>query len=113
MSMDRGADDPVDAIVRGRLDRKLATPRPQKRNELVLEQPRQRPLALPTSLRATGVGEIRLAETEQGLNFGAAPFCSPPDRLSVKSAGIAMASRRAISSTSRSSTSEAVRGNRP
>src|SRR5271165_5380359 len=35
MSMDRSADDTVDAISRGRLDRKLATPRPQKRNELV------------------------------------------------------------------------------
>ena len=25
-----------------------------------------------------GVGDSRLAETEQGSNFGAAPFCSPP-----------------------------------
>jgi hypothetical protein len=69
MRMDRGADDSVDAIVRGWLYRKLATPRPQKRRELFWNSSDCRHLISQPILERLGVGNARLAEVQQLPDF--------------------------------------------
>ena len=52
VSMDRGADDPIDTIGRGRLDRKLATPRFEEHGKLIRCRPDLPPLDLEATLGA-------------------------------------------------------------
>ena len=79
--MDRGADDTVDAIVRGRLDRKLATPRPQKRNELVWRRSDSRHLISQPTFEQFRVGDRRFAEAEQHPDLGPMALPSPTGRV--------------------------------
>jgi len=81
MSMDRSADDPVDAIVHGRLDRKLATPRPQKRNELVWRRSDSRDLISQPIFEQFRVGDRRFAEAEQQPDLGPMALPSPTGRV--------------------------------
>ena len=81
MSMDRGADDSVDTISRGRLDRKLATPRLQKRNELVWRRSDSRHLISQPTFEQFRVGDRRFAEAEQHPDLGPMALPSPTGRV--------------------------------
>ena len=83
MSMDRGADDTVDAIGRGRLDRKLATPRLQERNELVWRRSDSRHLISQPTFEQFRVGDRRFAEAEQHPDLGPMALPSPTGRVVI------------------------------
>jgi hypothetical protein len=83
MSMDRGADDPVYSISRGRLDRKLATPRPQKRQELVWRRSDSRHLISQPTFELLRVGDRRFAEAEQHPDLCPMALPSPAGRVVI------------------------------
>ena len=113
MGVDRGADDAVDTIGRGRLDRKLAAPGLQERGKLIRNRPDGCHLITQPSFEQRRIGDGRLPKAGQGADFGTVPFSGPPRQDRRKAGGAAMASCRAISSTTDGSISPAVRGNRP
>ena len=70
VSMDRGADDPIDTIGRGRLDRKLATPRFEEHGKLIRCRLDRRHLISKPLLEQLAVGDGRLPEACQGADLG-------------------------------------------
>ena len=68
--MDRGADDPIDTIGRGRLDRKLATPRFEEHGKLIRCRPDRRHLISQPLFEQLAVGDGRLPEACQSADLG-------------------------------------------
>jgi hypothetical protein len=113
MGVDRGADDAVNTIGRGRLDRKLAASGLQKRGKLIRNGPDGCHLTTQPTFEQRRIGDARLAKAGQGADFGTVPFSGPPRQDRRKAGGAATASWRASSSTTDGSISPTVRGNRP
>jgi hypothetical protein len=113
MGVDRGADDAVNTIGRGRLDRKLAASGLQKRGKLIRNGPDGCHLTTQPTFEQRRIGDARLAKAGQGADFGTVPFSGPPRQDRRKAGGAATASCRASSSTTDGSISPTVRGNRP
>jgi len=87
MSTDRGANDAVDTIGRGRLDRKHAAPRLQKRNELIRNRTDSRHLISQPIFEQRRIGDARLSKASQGADFGTMPFGGPPRQARRKARG--------------------------
>jgi enolase len=87
MRTDRGANDAVDTIGRGRLDRKRAAPRLQKRNELIRNRTDSRHLISQPIFEPPRIGDARLPKASQGADFGTMPFGGPPREARRKARG--------------------------
>src|SRR5271163_1177621 len=87
MSADRGANDAIDTIGRGRLDRQLATPRLQKRDKLIRNGPDSRHMITQPIFQQRRIGDGRLSKSGQGADFGTMPFGSPPRQARRKARG--------------------------
>ena len=77
MGMDRGADDPIDTISRGRLDRKLTTPGFEERNKLIRARPHGRHLISQPLFEQVGVGNRCFSEAKQSSDLGPMPLPCP------------------------------------
>ena len=87
MSTDRSANDAVDTIGCGRLDRKRAAPRLQKRNELIRNRTDSRHLISQPIFEQRRIGDARLSKASQGADFGTMPFGGPPRQARRKARG--------------------------
>ena len=84
MSVDCGADDPIDPIRCGRLDRKLAAPGLKKRGELVRNGPDCGHSISQPGFEQFGVGNGRFPEAQQGSDLGAVPLRGSPWQVQRK-----------------------------
>jgi hypothetical protein len=89
MRVDRGPDDPVDAVGRRRFDPKLAAPGLEEGGEGIgIGARRGHPIAQP-GLERLGVGDGCFPEPEQGTDLGAVTFPGPTGRrISAIEAGL-------------------------
>ena len=110
MSVDRGADDSIDTIQCGQLDRKLPTSGLKERGEFIRNHPDCRHSISQPGFEELGVGNGFSRNPSKSLISARCRSAVRPDRSSEKSAGISMTSCRAISSTIGRLISEAVPG---
>jgi type 1 fimbriae regulatory protein FimB len=84
MGMDRGADDSIDTIRCGRLDRKLATSRLKERGELIRNHPDCRHSISQPSFEQLGVGNGCFPKPQQGSDLGTMSFRGSPLQVQRK-----------------------------
>jgi hypothetical protein len=81
MGMDRGADYPIDAVGRGRLNRKLPTSCLEEHSELIRGRSDARHLISQPSFEPRGVSDGRFPESKQGPDLGPMTLPGPTCRI--------------------------------
>jgi hypothetical protein len=81
MDMDRGADDPIDAIRCGRLDRKFAAPGLKKHGEPIRDHSDGWDLISQPGFKHLGVGDGRFPKSKQSPDLSPMTFPGSAGRI--------------------------------
>jgi hypothetical protein len=111
--MDRGADYPIDAVGRGRLNRKLATSCLEEHSELIRARSDARHLISQPRFEPRGVSDGRFPESKQGPDLGPMTLPGPTCRIVLAVMVGSTPSCRATRAKASASISIALLGNRP